>query len=78
MVFRISMLAICAFFAGFGLASEHWSTFGVQLGCAIYWIASIIYTNKKNKETTVTMSDEAKETLKNLGMKVVVNGKEIV
>lgn len=78
MVFSISMLVWSAFFTGYGLASGHWITFGIQLGCAIYWTVSIIYKNKKKKETTVTMSDEAKETLKNLGMKVVVNGKEIV
>ena len=78
MTFNIIMLAYSTFFTGYGLASGHWVTFWINLVCGIYWTICLIYNQRKKKtETTVTVSDETKETLSNLGIKVVVNGKEI-
>ena len=78
MKFNTFMLAWSTFCAGYGLASGHWVTFGINLACAVYWTVSLILKNRKKTEPEVTISDEAREYFSSHNMKVVVNGKEIV
>jgi hypothetical protein len=72
------MLTVCSFFAGSSLAVNNWIVFGSSLGCAIYWAVSLILKNKKKSKAVVNMSDDTKETLKNLGIKININGTDIV
>lgn len=78
MTFNIIMLAYSTFFTGYGLASGRWVTFWINLVCGIYWAVSLVLKNRKKTETTVTVSDEAREYFTNNNIKVVVNGKEII
>ena len=72
-IFNLSMLTICAMSCGMKLMAGSWIVAGVMALCAAYWFVRLAKTQKPE----VNISDEAKETLDNLGIKVVVNGKEI-
>lgn len=78
MTFNIIMLTVCSFFAGLSLAVNHWIAFGITFSCAIYWTVSLILKNKKKSKAVVNMSDDTKEALKNLGIKININGTDIV
>lgn len=78
MTFDIIMLVWSAFFTGLSLASGHWVAFGIHIVCAVYWAVSLILKNKKKSKAVVNMSDDTKETLKNLGIKININGNDIV
>ena len=72
-IFNLSMLTICAMSCGMKLMASQWIVAGVMALCAAYWFVRLAKTQKPK----VNISDEAKETLDSLGVKIVVNGKEI-
>jgi hypothetical protein len=72
------MLVICAFLTGLGLASGHWVAFSISIVCTVYWTVSLILKKKKSAEPVVNVSEETKEALKNLGVSITINGKEII
>jgi formate-dependent nitrite reductase membrane component NrfD len=78
MTFNIIMLVWSTFFTGLSLASGHWVAFGIHLVCAVYWTVSLILKKKKSAEPVVNVSEETKEALKNLGVSITINGKEIL
>ena len=78
MTFNIIMLNLMSFFTGFSFASGHWIAGIVNGLCAVYWLVRIIQENKKTVETAVQISEETKEILKELGIKINVNGKEVI
>ena len=77
MTFNIIMLTLMSFFTGFSFASDHWIAGIVNSLCMTFWLIQIIRENKKTVETTVMVSDEAKEKFKELGITLSVNGQEI-
>ena len=72
-IFNLSMLTICALSCGMKLMACNWIMAGVMALCGAYWFVRLAKTQKPE----VNISDEAKEALNNLGVKIVVNGKEI-
>ena len=70
--FRVILLTICAFLAGINLVANKWIAFAAAVTCALYWAVSLILNSKKNA------TDETKETLKNAGIRIEINGKEII
>jgi hypothetical protein len=78
MALNIIMLVWSTFFTGYCLASGHWVAFDIHVACAIYWAVSLILKKKKSAEPVVNVSEETKEALKNLGVSITINGKEII
>ena len=77
-VFDISMLTICAMSAGMKLMAGNYIVAAVMILCTAYWFIKLIKTSKKKQiETIVDISDETREVLNNLGVKIHVNGQEI-
>ena len=72
-IFNLSMLTICAMSCGMKLMAGSWIMACVMALCATYWFVRLA----RSKKPEVNISDEAKEALDNLGVKIVVNGKEI-
>ena len=72
-IFNLSMLTVCALSCGMKLMAGSWIMTSVMALCSAYWFVTLA----KTKKPEVNISDEAKETLDNLGVKIVVNGKEI-
>ena len=77
MTLNIIMLNLFSFLAGWNLCRENWFGLILNILCIIYWTISLIIKNKKKNEPTVTMSDETKEFLTKLGVKININGKEV-
>ena len=71
--FNAIMTSICSMSCGMNLMAGKWIAAGITALCAAYWF----YKQVRVKKPKVQISDEAKETLKNLGVKVVVDGVEI-
>ena len=78
--FNLIMLVICSMSCGMKLMSGSWILSGVMALCTIYWFVTLVRSEKKEveKEFEVHMSDETKETLNKLGVKINVNGEEII
>ena len=76
--FRTIMLTICAFLTGLNWSTHNWIAFTISMVCGIYWAVCLTLENKKKKQPVVDISDETKETLKNLGIKININGKEVI
>ena len=72
-IFNLSMLTLNALICGMKLMAGSWIVAAVWALCATCWFVKLAKTQKPE----VNISDEAKEALNNLGVKVVVNGKEI-
>ena len=79
-IFNLILVAICSMSCGMKLVSGSWIFAGVMALCAIYWIVTLVKSDKKEveKEFEVHMSDETKEILNKLGVKININGQEVL
>ena len=77
--FNAILTSICSMACGMNLMAGKWIAAGITALGAAYWFAQLVKTEKKvEKEIEVKMTDSARELLQNKGIKVVVNGKEII
>ena len=75
-IFEISVLTVDALMAGLSLGTGHYIAAVIWALGATYWFVKLVKT-KARPEVALNISDEAKELLKNNGIKIVVNRKEV-
>ena len=78
MYFFIFMFGVSVFAVGYSSATGFWTGCIVNTLCAAWWTRKIIRESKKSVKADVQISNEAKETLKNLGISITVNEQEII